>query len=52
LVIAWHLLTNDCDYDDLGGDYFARRGDTARHQDHLVQQLQDLGYQVTLRKVA
>jgi hypothetical protein len=45
-------LTNDCDYDDLGGDYFARRGDTARHQDHLVRQLQDLGYAVTLRKVA
>ena len=22
LVICWHLLTNDCDYDDLGGDYF------------------------------
>jgi transposase len=52
LVIAWHLLSNHCDYDDLGGDYFARRGDTARHQDRLVQQLQDLGYQVTLRKVA
>jgi hypothetical protein len=25
LVIAWHLLTNDCDYADLGGDYFVRR---------------------------
>lgn len=22
LVICWHLLTNDCDYDDLGRDYF------------------------------
>jgi transposase len=52
LVICWHLLTNDCDYSDLGGDYFARRGDTARHQDRLVRQLQDLGYAVTLRKVA
>jgi transposase len=52
LVIAWHLLNNNCDYDDLGGDYFTRRGDTARHQDRLVQQLQDLGYSVTLRKVA
>jgi transposase len=52
LVIAWHLLTTNCDYDDLGGDYFVRRGDTARHQDRLVQQLQDLGYSVTLRKVA
>jgi len=35
LVIAWHLLTNNCDYDDLGGDYFARRGGTAHHQDRL-----------------
>ncbi|MDQ1378678.1 MAG: hypothetical protein QOE15_2851, partial [Acidimicrobiaceae bacterium] len=45
-------LTNDEDYQDLGGDYFARRGDTARHQERLVRQLQDLGYAVTLRKVA
>jgi len=52
LVICWHLLTNNADYDDLGGDYFARRGNTARHQDRLVQQLQDLGYQVTLKKIA
>jgi transposase len=52
LVIVWHLLTNNCEYDDLGGDYFTRRGDTARHQDRLVKQLQDLGYSVTLRKVA
>ena len=52
LVICWHLLTNNADYDDLGGDYFVRRGNTARHQDRLVQQLQELGYQVTLTKVA
>lgn len=52
LVICWHLLTNNADYEDLGGNYFARRGDTARHQERLVQQLEDLGYAVTLRKVA
>lgn len=52
LVICWHLLTNNTDYDDLGGDYFTKRTKTAHHQDHLVQQLQDLGYQVTLRKIA
>ena len=51
LCICWHLLTDDSDYDDLGGDYFTRRN-TARHQDRLVQQLQDLGYHVTLKKVA
>jgi transposase len=52
LVIAWHLLTNDCDYDDLGGDYFTRRADPDRHRDRLIGQLHDLGYQVTLTKVA
>ena len=52
LCICWHLLTANADYDDLGGNYFVRRGDTARHQERLVKQLQDLGYQVTLKKVA
>lgn len=52
LVIAWHLLTNDRDYDDLGGDYFTRRNNPDRRRDSLVVQLHDLGYQVTLTKVA
>jgi transposase len=52
LIICWHLLSDNCDYQDLGGDYFARRGNTVRHQERLVQQLQELGYAVTLRKVA
>jgi len=47
LVIAWHLLADDCDYADLGGDYFVRR-DTQRQQQRAVAQLQALGYQVTL----
>ena len=52
LVICWHLLTNDCDYDDLGGDYFTRRNNPDRRRDHLIQQLHALGYRVTLRPVA
>jgi transposase len=52
VVIAWHLLSNGTDYDDLGGDYFTRREHTDRRQHRLVRQLQDLGYQVTLNKVA
>jgi len=52
LVISWNLLTNHADYDDLGGDYFTRRGDTARRQERLIRQLQDLGYQVTLKETA
>jgi transposase len=52
LVICWHLLTEDCDYHDLGGDYFTRRTNPDRHRDRLIQQLHGLGYQVTLRPVA
>ena len=51
LVICWHLLTDDCDYDDLGGDYFTRRN-TERQRDRLISQLTNLGYYVTLDKIA
>jgi transposase len=51
LVIAWHLLANDCDYADLGGDYFVRR-DADRARQRAVAQLQALGYQVTLQPLA
>jgi transposase len=52
LVICWHLLTNDCDYADLGSDWFTRRTDTDKRRDHLIRQLHNLGYGVTLTKVA
>jgi transposase len=52
LVICWHLLTNNCDYNDLGGDWFTRRTDTDKRRDHLIRQLHSLGYGVTLTKVA
>ncbi len=51
LVICWHLLSNDADYDDLGGDYFTRRNPD-RQRDRLITQLHNLGYRVTLDKVA
>jgi transposase len=51
LVIAWHLLTDDCDDADLGGDYFVRR-DADRARQRAVAQLQALGYQVTLQPLA
>ncbi|HKO84602.1 MAG TPA: IS110 family transposase [Actinomycetota bacterium] len=51
LVIAWHLLSDDCDYADLGGDYFVRR-DADRARQRAVAQLQALGYQVTLQPLA
>jgi transposase len=52
LVICWHLLTNNCAYDDLGGDYFTRRTDTDKRRDHLIRQLQDIGYGVSLTRLA
>ena len=51
LVICWHLLTDDHDYTDLGGDYFTRRNPD-RQRDRLIKQLHGLGYSVTLNKVA
>jgi hypothetical protein len=51
-VISWHLLANDCDHQDLGGDWFARRTDTAKRRDHLIRQLHDLGDAVTLTNLA
>jgi transposase len=51
LVVAWHLLAYDCDYRDLGGDFFVRR-DTDRARHRAIAQLQALGYQVTLQPTA
>ena len=51
LVIAWHLLTDDGDYQDLGGEDFIRR-DIERQRQRAVAQLQALGYRVVLEPVA
>jgi len=51
LVIAWHLLSDEVDYDDLGGDYFAKR-DTERARRRAISQLEGLGYRVTLEVAA
>jgi transposase len=51
LVICWHLLDGDCDYAELGGDFFVRR-DSDRARQRAIAQLQALGYQVTLHPAA
>jgi transposase len=51
LVICWHLLANNCDYNELGGDWFTKHN-ADRHRDHLIKQLHNLGYRVTLDKAA
>jgi transposase len=51
LAIAWHLLANECDFEDLGGDYFVTR-DLERARQQAVAQLQALGYHVVLEPAA
>ena len=51
LVSAWHMLTKDEPYQDLGADWLARRNDEA-HARRLVAQLERLGHTVQLDPVA
>lgn len=51
LVSAWHMLTKDEPYQDLGADWLARRNDEA-HTRRLVAQLERLGHTVQLDSVA
>jgi hypothetical protein len=51
LVICWYLLDGNCDYHDLGGDFFIRR-DSDRALQRAVAQLQALGYHITLQPAA
>lgn len=52
LVIAWHLLSTGEPYNDLGGDYFDKRRNSAARQHRLVTQLEALGHKVTLEPAA
>jgi transposase len=52
LAICWHLLSDNCDYNDLGGDYYFAQRDTDRTRQRAVAQLQALGFQVTLHPTA
>lgn len=49
LTAVWHMLSTGEVYNDLGGDYFARR-DPERTTRRLVTQLEKLGHLVTLEK--
>jgi len=47
LVIIYHVLSEDTDYYELGGNYFDER-DRQAVQQRLVRRLEKLGYQVSL----
>lgn len=51
LIAIWHMLTHNMAYTDLGGDYFLHHTGRARHTRPLVNQLNQLGYQLTLQPV-
>jgi transposase len=48
LVIAWHLLTRNQPYTDLGADYFLERQNSEAYRNRLVRQLERMGHKVTL----
>jgi transposase len=47
LVIVYHVLKEEKDYQELGGNYFDER-DRQAVQQRLIHRLEKLGYQVTL----
>lgn len=50
--LVWHLLSTGELFTDPGGDYFERRSDPERQARRLTEQLQQLGYQVTITPAA
>ena len=48
LVIAWHLVTRNEPYSDLGADYFIDRQSSQAYTNRLVRQLERMNYKVTL----
>lgn len=52
LVIIWHVLHDEVDYQELGSDWFDRRTDNDAHARRLVRQLEKLGHRVTLEPAA
>jgi transposase len=52
LVIVWHLLHDERDYQDLGADFLDRRDNAEARRRYLVRQLESLGHKVTIEPAA
>lgn len=50
LIAAYHILKEEVEYRDLGGDYFEKRNE-AQTTRRLVKQLERFGYQVELHRL-
>jgi transposase len=51
LIAAYHILKEEVEYQDLGGDYFVRR-DAEKTKRRLIKQLEQFGYQIELKPLA
>jgi hypothetical protein len=51
-LIIWHVLHDNTEYRDLGGDYFTRYDNPEARKRRLTRDLQSLGYQVTIQPAA
>ena len=52
LIAIWWMLTEDCDYQDLGADFYNRFNNTEAETRRLVRRLEHLGHHVTLDPAA
>jgi transposase len=52
LVAAWHMLSSDKPYDDLGADFFSQRRSPEAETRRLLARLKALGHEVTLTPAA
>lgn len=52
LVIVWHLLHDERDYQDLGADFLLKRNDAEARKRYLLRQLDALGHSVTITPAA
>ena len=52
LIAIWWMLNEDCDYQDLGGDFYDRFNNTEAETRRLVRRLEHLGHHVTIDTTA
>ena len=48
LIAIWWMLTQDCDYHDLGSDFYDRFNNTEAETRRLLKRLEHLGHHVTI----
>ena len=52
LIPIWWMLTEDCDYQDLGADFYDRFNNSEAETRRLVRRLEHLGHHVTIDTTA